>query len=87
MMRTALVTALLLAVSFSSPLNAGSRSSPTTQDQRQVLSFVRANGANLFLNERPLQLFGVNHADVIWSFIQPASIAENGKAVVEEAAK
>jgi len=34
-----------------------------------------------------LQLFGANHADLIWSFIWPGSIPDNGTEVLEEAAR
>jgi hypothetical protein len=48
---------------------------------------VRASGPSLSLNGKPLQLFGVNHADLIWSFIWPGSIGENGTEVLQEAAR
>ena len=39
------------------------------------------------LNNKPKHFFGANHADLIWTFIWPGSLNEDGREIMQEAAK
>jgi hypothetical protein len=75
-----LVLSLVLMLTVSQFGVSASRSPTTMTDS----GFVVAKGSGLFLKGKSMQLFGVNHADLIWSFIWPGSIAESGTHILEE---
>ncbi|MBD3192694.1 MAG: cellulase family glycosylhydrolase [Candidatus Heimdallarchaeota archaeon] len=68
-------------------LNCLEPTSPITISKpQQNASFIEVEGNKLIKNGEPLYLVGANHADLIWSFIWPQEIAENGVEVLEQAA-
>jgi len=74
------------SITIASPLQSKMHpSEKSTNNPKQ--GFVMASGQSLILNGSCAKFFGVNHGNLIWSFIWPDKIDENGYEVIEMAAK